>query len=84
MIKFILLVVLIGFVFFRILGFFLRLLTNSSVDQRGRSQQFNRSGQGRQAQSAKGNVTIDYVPGKRNGKPEKFKGGEYVDFEEVE
>ncbi len=37
-------------------------------------------------QPADGNVNIDYIPeeDKKNGKgPRNFKGGEYVDYEEV-
>ncbi len=85
MLKFILIVLLVGFIFFRTIGFFLRLLMGSSVQNRTRSQQYNRTNQSRQPRPGSGNVNIDYVPGKENSNEnKKFTGGEYVDFEEVE
>ncbi|MEJ2004077.1 MAG: DUF4834 family protein [Cyclobacteriaceae bacterium] len=85
MLKFLLIVLLVGFIFFRIIGFFLRLLMGSSADNRTRTQTFNRQQPGAKARPKSGNVNIDYIPGKINDKDnKKFSGGEYVDFEEVE
>lgn len=86
MLKILLILFLVGFIFFRTIGFFLRLLTGSSVDNKSRQNPYARqSHSAHQQKPANGNVNIDYVPNKKGKKSgEKFTGGEYVDFEEVE
>jgi hypothetical protein len=83
MLKFLLIALLIGFIFFRTIGLLMRLLTGSSVGNRTRSNPFEQNES--RAKPKSGNVNIDYVPNK-NGKKKntRFNGGEYVDFEEVE
>ena len=84
MLKFLIIVFLLGFIFFRTIGFFMKLLSGSSIGNKSRNDAYQQNSNGRQ-RPAGGNVNIDYVPGKK-GRPtgEKFTGGEYVDFEEVE
>ena len=85
MLKFLLIVILVGFLLFKVLGLFFRVLLGGSATERshGRAHQnqYNSS-----KRNADGNINIDYVPG--NGKekkaPKNFKGGEYVDYEEVD
>ncbi len=84
--KFLLIVFLVGFVFFRTISFLMRLMTGSSVGNKTRNNPYSRAGhQDAYQRPANGNVNIDYVPkkgDKKNG--EKFTGGEYVEFEEIE
>lgn len=79
--KFIIIVLLLGFIFYKTLGFIFKLLGGSQAagKTRGYTQQHYHK-----PPPANGNVNIDYVPdeGKKSGG--KFKGGEYVDFEEVD
>ncbi len=76
LLKFLLIVGLIGFLLFRVLGVFLRVLTGSPANTK--AQNF------RQTRKPKdGNVNVDYVPGKEKSK-KGFKGGEYVDYEELD
>lgn len=81
MLKFLIIVVLLGYIFFKGLGFVIRLiLGGSSVNQFGGQQQKNQG----QQKPKNGNVNVDYVPKDANNDQKKFKGGEYVDFEEVD
>lgn len=80
MLKFLLIVVLLGYVFFKGLGFIVRLIVGgSSMNQFGGQQQRE---QGQRPKN--GNVNVDYVPKDESKEPGKLKGGEYVDFEEVD
>ncbi len=68
------------YVFFKGLGFIIRMIVGgSSVNQFGGQQQRSQAQRPR-----KGNVQVDYVPKDASKDPKKFKGGEYVDFEEVD
>ncbi|MCA6074366.1 DUF4834 family protein [Fulvivirga sedimenti] len=86
MFKFLFIALLVFLVFFRAIGFLMRLLTGSSVGNKSRNNPYARTNhQDTYQRPANGNVNIDYVP-EKNGvkKGEKFTGGEYVDFEEIE
>ena len=78
MIKFLLIVFILGYVFFKGLGFFFRVILGGSAVNRNTNETHN------QRQPNGGNVKVDYAPkdGSKNSKSD-FKGGEYVDFEEV-
>jgi len=78
MLKFALIVFILGYVFFKGLGFFFRvILGGSSVNK-------NTNQAGSQRQPSGGNVKVDYMPKDGSKKSDSdFKGGEYVDFEEV-
>lgn len=85
------------YLLFRVINFFFKVMY--TVSGAKKQANFNRQQQSRQRhngygpqsrkykQPADGNVNIDYIPEdnkKKNGKgPRNFKGGEYVDFEEV-
>lgn len=84
MLKFLLIVFLIGFIFFKLLGLFFKVLLGGSATEKSG----HRAYQNQQYQSTKstdGNVNIDYVPnGNESKKSSKtFTGGEYVDYEEI-
>lgn len=86
------------YLLFRVLNFFFKVMYTVSGAKKqanfNRQQQSQRrqNGYGPQSrkykQPADGNVNIEYIPEdekkQKNGKgPRNFKGGEYVDFEEV-
>ncbi len=85
MLKFLLILFLIGYIFFKLSGYLFRLLFYKAYQQ----QQFQRSA-GRQQNTgyaqrpADGNVKIDHVPQSSKKEQKDFKGGEYVDYEEVD
>ncbi|MBL6449670.1 DUF4834 family protein [Fulvivirga sp. 29W222] len=83
MLKFLIIVFLVGFLFFKLLGLFFRVLVGRSAADRSGSRTYQ-SQQYQSGRSNEGNVNIDYVPNngsKKSSKP--FKGGEYVDYEEI-
>lgn len=87
MLKFLFLVFVIGFIFFRLLGFFMRLLTGSPVGQKTKSNPYGpyQRTNGHSSRPSDGNVSIDFVPSDNKKKRgDKFRGGEYVDYEEIE
>ncbi|MEQ9299880.1 MAG: DUF4834 family protein [Cyclobacteriaceae bacterium] len=88
MLKFLLILFLIGYIFFKVSGFLFKTLFFKAYQQ----QQAQRAaGQGAQTSGyarkpADGNVQIDHVPQsspKAKSKSE-FDGGDYVDYEEVD
>lgn len=75
--KFLLLTIIIGYVIIKAIGIFFRLIIGgSTMNQYGQQQQ-------QQQRPTNGNVHVDYVPKNDKKTKENFKGGEYVDFEEV-
>lgn len=77
--KFFLILILIFYVIYLVFGYFMRVLF-SSVQQQQRHQQAHSQKQHRKA--ADSNLNIDYVPeGKDHN--QDFKGGDYVDYEEI-
>lgn len=77
MLRFLLILALIGYVLYK-LGLF-RPFTHPEVRSHGPNRNFNRKPPG-------GNVNIDSVPGedrKEGKKRSGYKGGEYVDYEEI-
>ncbi|UOQ54502.1 DUF4834 family protein [Hymenobacter cellulosivorans] len=96
MVKFLLIFLIISLVFRFVMPVILRLLVGRFVQKQARryGQQFGGASPfdgafgGRPAAPnpppAGGNVRVDFVPPKQaQGRPQDFKGGEYVDFEEV-
>lgn len=97
MLKFLIIIILIGYLFYKVGGFIFRTIF-SSVSQQYQQQQryyqkqngspYSGSDNGRKAPNS--NLNIDYVPG--NGQASKktvkksagFKGGDYVDYEELD
>lgn len=72
MLRILLIITLVGYVLYKF-GFF-RISTHSTVRGNPSNPNFNRK--------TDGNVNIDSVPDKEK-KRSTFKGGEYVDYEEV-
>lgn len=81
MLKFLFIVLIIGYVLFKGLGLIMKAMFG--VAQRSNAQNFN--GDYRTRQSTSGNVDVNYDPRVKSKKDKTtFKGGEYVDFEEVD
>ena len=87
-----LLILLIFWLFTRyVLPVLLRFVVGTLVKKQAQKfgQQFGQGPfaeapqQPRPTQSAPGEVHVDYMPPQPKAKPQEFKGGEYVDFEEV-
>jgi hypothetical protein len=81
LIKFILIVLILSFIFMKVMGYVFRLLGGSQASGKARGytqQHYNKT------TPPDGNVHIDYIPDKEKKSSGKFKGGEYVDYEEVE
>ena len=73
--------ILVFVLFLRSIGFVLRLLFGSGLA--GRTSREFRKEQGRSKRPTGGNVDINYDPKKEDKKSKGFKGGDYVDYEEV-
>lgn len=83
MLKFLLIVLLILFVLRRLLPWLMRWAVGEVVKQHAPQAEY-RSTSNRQ-QAADGRVRVDYVPPrpKRQPRPGGYRGGEYIEFEEV-
>ena len=78
-----LIIFLVGFIFFRILGFLFRIMLGNPSSGRNSGHQYQNQNY---KKPADGNVNIDYVPqtGKKDKPSGDLKAGEYVDYEELE
>ena len=84
MLKFLLITFLIGWLIFTLLGSVVKYVLRGgqpTSQQRGNTTQNHQRYNGKRPSD--GNVNIDYVPRKDKRSKEDFKGGEYVDYEEV-
>ena len=80
MFKFLLILFLIGYLFFKIAGFIFRIFLGRTA----KAAQDRQYQQNSRSKTTKDGIHINNVPdekGKRSGG--NFKGGEYVDYEEV-
>ncbi|PIB36907.1 hypothetical protein BFP72_16605 [Reichenbachiella sp. 5M10] len=82
MLKFIVIFFLFFWIVFKLGGFLVRMFFGNMANQ---SRQNTTQQNYQQRQPSEGNVHIDYVPKQKKGKVDKhdFKGGDYVDYEEV-
>ncbi|WP_109833078.1 DUF4834 family protein [Reichenbachiella versicolor] len=89
LLKFILIFFCILWLISKVFGFAARVFLGKVAKQnggRGFSYQKTYQYGGNRSEAAKpkeGNVHIDYVPKESKGKGDNFKGGDYVDYEEV-
>lgn len=77
MIKFLLIAVLVIYSFYRVANFLFKVVFGGF----GRNQ-FN-STQYQRRKAPNSNLNVDQAPGAKTEKKDDFKGGDYVDFEEV-
>jgi len=85
--KFILILFCIYFIFSRLGGYMLRglLWFIGAQAVKKQSQYFNQNQQNQTNERKKsdGEINIGYIPDNKKGKEVDFKGGDYVDYEEV-
>ena len=80
MLKVIIILILVGYVFYRVTSFIFSGLFGGFNRQFGNGQsQYSRSSR----KAPDSNLNIDNIPNKGSKKNRKYGGGEYVDFEEV-
>ncbi|GJM28597.1 MAG: hypothetical protein DHS20C17_12320 [Cyclobacteriaceae bacterium] len=77
MLKFLAILFVVSYVTFKFGGFLMKIL-NTALGQ----DPAKRNVHDRSKKKTKGDINIDYVPRDKKGKP-GFKGGDYVDYEEV-
>jgi hypothetical protein len=78
MLKFLFFVILIGWIIRNVLRFFVAGLTGQQRTAGARQQQY-------QQQRPEGKINVDYAPkNKKEKSSDNFRGGEYVDYEEVD
>jgi len=85
MFKFLLILFIIGYVVFRIGGFLFRMLAGGLGAKTAYQQTYqSRNNQERKRKTNADGVSIEYAPeNKSKRSASNFKGGEYVDYEEV-
>lgn len=86
MLKFLLITILIFYIIYRLGGFVFRMLfSNAFQQQRNFHEQQRQQYYQHQAKTPpNSNVKVDYVPKDKERKEKQdFKGGQYVDYEEV-
>ena len=79
MIKFLIIVGLIFYLIYRLLGFFFKTIFMTAQQ---RTQQNNHQQGNHKRRASGGDLNIDYVPNENKSRDD-FKGGDYVDFEEL-
>ncbi|WP_420317821.1 DUF4834 family protein [Ekhidna sp.] len=81
MLKIIIILILVGYVFYKVTSFIFTGLFSGF----NRHQQFgNQTNYGHRSRKAPdSNLNIDDIPNPRSKNDSDYKGGEYVDFEEV-
>ena len=87
MLKFVLIVVLIFFVFPKLLKWALRGFVVSQINkaqqQQYQQQQYNPNPGSSRPKKRDGQVDVDFVQPKSGKNSDDFNGGEYIDYEEV-
>lgn len=84
MIKFLLILFLVLYLLWKVCGFLFRniLLKSFLKHQQGSFQQ-NKQQQRQYRKPPNGNVDVEFIPPENNTTGKTFKGGEYVDYEEI-
>jgi len=83
MFKFLLILFIVGYLFIKVGGFIFRVFLGG-LGAKAANQQGARSSQQSQKRRTADGVSIDFVPDSKNERSAKnFKGGEYVDYEEI-
>ena len=82
MFKFLLILFLVIYLITKIGGFIMRTLFSGFIKNQ---QDFQQNQNTHYRKPSGGNVNIEYIPDSKKTKPTKdgFKGGDYVDYEEV-
>ena len=85
MFKFLFIVLLVMFVLRRLLPWIMRWVVGEFVKEHAQRPGTGYNPNAQRSHAADGRVRVDYVPPKpkRQPRPDGYRGGEYVDFEEV-
>ena len=84
MFKFLIISFLIFFLLYKLLGFFFRILLRGTINHHQQQQRQAHSQASYNKKPADGNVTVEYIPEPKKERKEKiYKGGEYIDYEEL-
>ena len=78
MLKFLAIIFIVGYVTFKFGGFLMKMLY-TAMGQDPPQKNFNNQSKRKPGS----NVDVDYVPQNKKGGKSDFKGGEYVDYEDV-
>ena len=78
MLKFLLILGIVFYLVYKVSGFLTRGLFAGGSSKRAQTQGRNRT----KVRPPDGNLDVDHIP--KNRKPDSFKGGDYVDYEEVD
>ncbi len=78
MLKFLAILFIVAYVTFKFGGFLMKIMYSALGQDPNKKNVNNRSGR-----KSKGDINIDYVPGDKKKGNADFKGGEYVDYEEL-
>ncbi|MFT6037039.1 MAG: hypothetical protein ACJAT1_000878 [Marivirga sp.] len=83
MFKFLLILFIIGYVFVKVGGFIFRMFLGG-IGAKSAFQQAAQNGQQQQKKRTADGISIDFVPEDKNKRRAKnFRGGEYVEYEEL-
>ncbi len=84
MLKFIIISILVIYLIFKLVGFAFRLMFGAAYEQQKRTQEAQRQQYTTRRKAPNSNLNIDKSPEKeRNKSGNDFKGGDYVDYEEI-
>lgn len=84
MFKFLLILFIIGYVLMKVGGFFFRIFLGGLGTKAAYQQSQRNNQQSQQRKTTADGVSIEYVPNEKNERSAKnYKGGEYVDYEEI-
>lgn len=83
MFKFLLILALFCYLIYRVGGFLFRMFFIGAQQSQQRNQYQGNYSNSQSRKAPDSNLNIDHIPHKDKKDPKDFKGGEYVDFEEV-
>lgn len=84
MLKFIIISILVIYLVFRVIGFFFKLFFGPIYQQQRQASGGGQHYTTQRRKAPNSNLNIDHKPSENSVKSKKdFKGGDYVDFEEV-
>ncbi len=84
MLKIIIISVLVIYIVFKLVGFAFRIMFGAAYEQQRRAQQGQRQQYTTKKRAPNSNLNIDTPPDNKGPKSGKeYKGGDYVDYEEV-
>ncbi len=83
MLKFLLILIILSYVLFKVIGFVFRTIFVTSSHFQNR-ENINRNESRSERKAPDSNLNIDYVPKEERQKNGKANGGDYIDYEELD